>query len=110
MTLGHFTDAMADSCRSFGVEATASRFRVSPTAEDAARAVAEERRRWSDAAYEGCFAHHLFAYALGRSVASADHAALVDLTKRFAASGHKLPELIVATAISRAFTETCAAP
>ncbi len=63
-----------------------------------------------DPAFAKCMSRKALAYGLGRELTDADESVVRDVDARFAQGRHRLPELLVAVALSDSFRSRCPVP
>ncbi|WP_223758521.1 DUF1585 domain-containing protein [Myxococcus sp. RHSTA-1-4] len=63
-----------------------------------------------DPAFAECMSRKALAYGLGRELTDADCPVVRSVDQRFAQGGHRLPELLVAVAMSESFRNRCPVP
>ncbi|NMO22578.1 DUF1592 domain-containing protein [Pyxidicoccus fallax] len=63
-----------------------------------------------DPAFSTCISRQALAYGLGRELTDADEAVVRSVDARFTQGGHRLPELMVAVALSDSFRNRCPVP
>ncbi|QDE68881.1 hypothetical protein BHS09_18890 [Myxococcus xanthus] len=63
-----------------------------------------------DPAFATCMTRQALAYGLGRALTDEDEATVRYVDTRFSAGGHRLPELLVAVALSDSFRNRCPVP
>jgi hypothetical protein len=61
-------------------------------------------------AFAECMSRKALAYGLGRELTDADWPVVRNVNQRFAQGGHRLPELLVAVAMSESFRNRCPVP